>query len=485
MALSTGKGEIVPLDKGGGMEINMYNKRKYKAEKKGLNIIIVGCGKVGATLTEQLSKEGHDITLIDKNASKIQDLTNTYDVMGFVGNGASFSVQMEAGIEQADLMIAVTGSDELNLLCCTVAKRVGDCAAIARVRTPDYSDEVGYLQEKLGLTRIINPELEAASEIARILYLPTALGVNPFSRGRVEMVRFKIPQGNMLHGKKLAALGSISNNMLICAVERGKEIFIPGGSFEMKEGDIISFIATAKEAKNFLKKIGCQTQQVKDTLIIGGGKAAYYLAKQLLDMSIKVTIIEERKSRCEELSVLLPEAIIINGDGTNQELLKEAGIEWVESFVPLTGMDEENIILTLHAQMVSKAKIVTEINRTNFNNVMDRLQLESVIYPKYIIAETIIAYVRAKKDSMNSNIETLYHLFDSRVEAIEFLVTEESKVTYIPLKTLQLKNNLLVTCINRSGEIIIPGGDDCIEVGDTVIVVTTHTGFHDIQDILR
>lgn len=463
----------------------MYKKRKHKTEMKGLHIIIVGCGKVGATLTEQLSKEGHDITLIDKDASKIQDLTNTYDVMGVVGNGASFSVQMEAGIEQADLMIAVTGSDELNLLCCTVAKRVGDCAAIARVRTPDYSDEVEYLQEKLGLTRIINPELEAASEIARILYLPTALGVNPFSRGRVETVRFKIPQGNMLHEKKLAALGSISDNLLICAVERGKEIYIPSGSFEIKEGDIISFIATAKEAKIFLKKIGCQTQQVKDTLIIGGGIAAYYLAKQLLDMGIKVTIIEEKKSRCEELSVLLPEAIIINGDGTNQELLKEEGIERVESFVPLTGMDEENILLTLHAQIVSKAKIVTEINRTNFNNVMDTLQLDSVIYPKYIIAETIIAYVRAKKDSMNSNIETLYHLFDSRVEAIEFLVTEESNVTNIPLKTLHLKNNLLVTCINRSGKIIIPGGDDCIEVGDTVIVVTTHTGFHDIQDILR
>lgn len=477
------KGKFVPLTEGGGMEINMYNKRKYKSDKKGLNIIIVGCGKVGETLAEQLSKEGHDITLIDKNASKIQDLINTYDVMGFVGNGASFSVQMEAGIEQADLLIAVTGSDELNLLCCIVAKRVGDCAVIARVRTPDYSDEVGYLQEKLGLTRIINPELEAASEIARILYLPTALGVNPFSRGRVEMVRFKIPQGNMLHGKKIATLGNM--NMLICAVERGKEIFIPGGSFEIKEGDIISFIATAKEAKDFLKKIGCQTQQVKDTLIIGGGIAAYYLAKQLLDMNIKVTIIEEKKSRCEELSILLPEAIIINGDGTNPELLKETGIEWVESFVPLTGMDEENIILTLHAQMVSKAKIVTEINRINFNNVMKRLQLDSVIYPKYIIAETIIAYVRAKKNSMNSNIETLYHLFDSRVEAIEFLVTEESNVTHVPLKMLRLKNNLLVTCINRGGQIIIPGGEDCVEVGDTVIVVTTHTGFHDIQDILK
>lgn len=464
------------------------HKKRKEQEQRGLHIIIVGCGKVGASLTEQLSKEGHDITLIDKNVSKVEELANLYDVMGIVGNGASYSVQMEAGIEQADLMIAVTGSDELNLLCCTVAKRVGNCAVIARVRTPDYSDEVGYLQEKLGLTRIINPELEAAKEIARILYLPTALGVNPFSRGRVEMVRFKIPKGNTLHQKKIASIDIGANNQhkaLICAVEREKEIFIPGGRFELKEGDIISFIASAKEAKNFLKKIGIQTHQVKDCMIIGGGIACYYLTKQLLEMGIRVKIIEDNRARCEELCALLPEAIVINGDGTNQELLKEEGIEKVESFVALTGIDEENIMLTLHARMVSNTKVITQIDRLNFKDVIDHLDLGSVVYPKYITSEAIIAYVRAKTDSMNSNIETLYHLFDSRVEAIEFLVSEESDVTNIPLKTMKLKSELLVTCINRNGTIIIPGGDDVIQVGDTVIVVTTHTGFHDIQDILQ
>lgn len=454
--------------------------------RQGLNIIIVGCGKVGATLIEQLSKEGHDITIIDKNAEKIQAMTNLYDVMGIVGNGASYSVQIEAGIKNTDLIIAVTDSDELNLLCCTVAKRVGDCAAIARVRTPDYSKEVGYLREKLGLAMIINPELEAAKEAARILYLPTALEVNSFAHGQAEMIKFKVPEGNVLDGMEISYLGrNIAPNILICAIERDGEVHIPSGDFRMAKGDIISFAASRKVAKSFLEDIGFKTNQVKNTMIIGGGKAAYYLAHQLLNMGISVKIIESNKARCEELSVLLPRAIIINGDGTDEELLKEEGVEYMESFVPLTGIDEENILLTLHARQVSNAKIITKINRITFKNVINQLDLGSLIYPRYITSEAIIAYVRAKKNSMNSNIETLYHMFDYRAEAIEFRVDEESEVTNISLAELSLKKNLLIAFINRNGTIIIPSGRDCIKVGDTVMIVTTHTGFNDIQDILR
>lgn len=454
--------------------------------KQGLNIIIVGCGKVGATLIEQLCKEGHDITIIDQNAAKIQAMTNLYDVMGIVGNGASYSVQMDAGIENTDLIIAVTDSDELNLLCCTVAKRVGNCAAIARVRTPDYSKEVGYLREKLGLAMIINPELEAAKEAARILYLPTALEVNSFAHGQAEMIKFKVPEDNILDGMSISYLGrNIAPNILICAIERDGEVHIPSGDFEMAKGDIISFVASRKVAKSFLEDIGFKTNQVKNAMIIGGGKAAYYLAQQLLNMGISVKIIENDRARCEELSALLPKAIIINGDGTDEELLKEEGIEYVESFVPLTGIDEENIMLTLHARQVSKAKVITKINRITFKNVISQLDLGSVIYPRYITSEAIIAYVRAKKDSMDSNIETLYHLFDYRAEAIEFRVDEESEVTNISLAELSLKKNLLISFINRNGSIIIPSGQDCIKVGDTVMIVTTHTGFNDIQDILR
>ena len=455
-------------------------------KENGLKIIIVGCGKVGANLVDQLSKEGHDITVIDKKAEKIQDITNTYDVMGLVGNGASYSTQMEAGIEETDLIIAVTDSDELNLLCCTVAKRVGKCAAIARVRTPDYSEETGYLREQLGLALIINPELEAAREVARILYLPTALEVNSFAHGQAELVKFKVPEGNLLNGLSLAYLGkNITNDILICAVERNGEVYMPNGDFVLHSGDVVSFVSERHIARDFLKQIGLATRQVKDTMIIGASKAAYYLAKELLNMGISVKIIKKEKENCESLSVKLPKAIIINGDGTDPDILKEEGIETVQSFIPLTGIDEENIMLTLYAKQVSKAKVVTKINRVNYKQVINNLDLGSLVYPKYITSEAIIAYVRAKKNSMGSNIETLYHMFDSRVEAIEFIVEENSKVSGVPIKDLKLKKDVLISFINHNGHIIIPTGNDEIEDGDTVMIVTKNTGFTGIDDIVR
>ena len=464
------------------METDMFG---HNNDKDGLNIIIVGCGKVGRALVEQLSKEGHYITIIDKNPGKIQSLTNLYDIMGIVGNGASYSVQMEAGIEDADLIISVTDSDELNLLCCTVAKQVGDCSAIARVRTPDYSKEVSYLRDKLGLAMIINPELEAAKEAARILYLPTALEINSFAHGQAELIKIKVPEGNTIDGMTIAHLGrKIAPNILICAVERDGEVTIPAGDFTIQRGDIISFAASRKVAKQFLEDIGFKTNQVGNTMIIGGGKSTYYLAKLLMNMGIEVKIIESNRQKCEELSILLPKAIIINGDGTDEELLKEEGIETAESFVPLTGIDEENVMLTLYARKVSKAKVITKINRMTFKTVLNDLDLGSVIYPRYITSEAIVAYVRAKRASRGSDIETLYHIFDSKAEAIEFRIREESSVTDVCLANLSLKKNLLIAFINRNGKIIIPSGNDCIRVGDTVTIVTTHTGLKDIRDIL-
>ncbi len=458
----------------------------HSNKKHGLNIIIVGGGKVGLTLIERLSQEGHDITLIDKNAQKIQEATTLYDVMGFVGNGASYSVQMDAGIENADLIIAVTSSDELNLLCCTVAKQVANCDAIARVRTPDYAREVGYLQDKLGLAMIINPELEAAREAAKILQLPTALKVSTFAHNQAEMVKIRMPEGNILTQKPIFELDrKLLNNILICGIERDGEVFIPSGSSQLHGGDKVSFVGSRATIKAFLERIGFKTKSVKNTMIIGGGKVAYYLAKELLYNDIQVKIIENDRARCEELSVLLPDAIIINGDGTDQELLKEEGIEYIDSFVPLTGFDEENMLLTLYAKQVGNAKVITKINRITFRDVINSLDLGSVIYPRYITTEAIVAYVRAKADSRNRDIETLYHMFNSRVEAIEFNISEESGVTGIPLKDLPLKKSLLISFINRNGTIIIPSGMDCIHVGDTVMIVTTHLGFSNIQDILR
>lgn len=454
--------------------------------ESGLNIIIVGCGKVGATIIEKLSKEGHDITIVDKDADKIDAITNSYDIMGVTGNGASYSILIEAGIENADLIIAVTESDELNLLCCTIATQVGRCAAIARVRTPDYSVEANYLREKLGLAMIINPELEAAREAARILYMPSALEVNTYAHGQAEFIKLQIPEGNILDGKSIATIGKrISNGILISIVERDGEVYIPSGGFNLKSGDTISFISTKKVARDFLTKIGMYSKKVKNTLIIGGGKATYYLAKQLLEVGIEVRIVERDRARCEELSILLPKAIIINGDGTDEDLLRQVGIEDMQSFVPLTGIDEENIMLTLYAKNVSDAKAITKINKIEFKDVINNLELGSVIYPRHVTTEAIIAYVRAKKASKDSNIETLYHMYDSRVESIEFLVKEKSEVTNIPLMDMKLKDNMLIAFINRNGKIIIPSGTDEIHVGDTICVVTTHTGFRDIHDILK
>ncbi|MCR5676590.1 MAG: Trk system potassium transporter TrkA [Agathobacter sp.] len=462
----------------------MFQKTN-KQPSGGLKIIIVGCGKVGSTLLEELSKEGHELSVIDQRSERIMEMTNMYDILGICGNGASYSVQKEAGIENADLVIAVTDSDELNLLCCTIAKRVGNCATIARVRTPDYSKEVGYLRDKLGLAMIINPELEAAKEASHVLFLPTALEVNSFAHGQAEMVKFKVPAGNELIDMSIAHLGRhITNEILICAVEREGEVYIPSGNFILREGDVVSFVSNRKVAREFLQKIGFETRRVKNCLIVGGGRAAYYLAKELLRGGIRVTIIERDFKRCEELSVQLPKAVVINGDGTDKELLKEAGIEEAEAFVALTGIDEENILLTLHAKKVSNAKVVTKINRITFTEVIDNLDLGSVIYPKYITSEAIIAYVRARKASKCSNVETLYHMFNHRVEAIEFKAQEESAVTNIAFKDMHLKKDLLVACIARKGSVIIPSGDDCILPGDTVMIVTRHTGFNELTDIM-
>lgn len=461
-----------------------FFRLKKPSPNKGLKIIIVGCGQVGVALVEQLSLEGHDITLIDKDAARVQEIAGLYDIMGVVGNGASYQVQVEAGINGTDLIIAVTESDELNLLCCTVAKQVGDCAAIARVRTPDYSQEVEYLREKLGLALIINPELEAAREAARILYLPTALEARSFARGKAELIKIVIPEDNHLHGMTISRIGKRYKDVLVCAVERDKVLVIPDGNFQMRKGDIVSFVAPRVAATAFLQGIGFDTHQVKNTLILGGGKCGYYLGQRLLQTGIDVKIIEKSKKRCEELSLLLPKAVIINGDVTDQQLLEEEGIDYMESVVPLTGLDEENILLTLYAKQRSGAKVVTKINRITFSDTINSLRLGSVIYPRYITSEAILKYVRAKKESMDSNIETLYHLFDSRVEAIEFNITEKSAVTGVSLMKLPLKKNLLICMIYRDGNVIIPSGQDMIQTGDSVLIVTTHKGLTDIEDIL-
>lgn len=451
-----------------------------------MQIIIVGCGNVGTTLTDQLSKEGHNITVVDTNAAKVEDIANRYDVMGIVGNGASFLIQNEAGINEADLMIAVTTSDELNLLCCLIAKKAGDCHTIARVRNPIYNKEIAFIKEELGLSMVINPEQAAANEIARLLKFPSAIKVDTFAKGKVELLKCKLGEDSPLVGRPLTDISAkLHCDVLICTVERGDEAFIPSGNFELQAKDVISVVASPKKANEFFKKIGMTTNRIKNCMIVGGGETTYYLAQQLLPMGIEVKIIEQNKERCNELSELLPQAMIICGDGTERNLLHEEGIEKTQAFVAWTNLDEENIMLTLFAKSISKAKNVTKVHRIEYDEIIENLDLGSVLYPKNITAEYIIQYVRAMQNSIGSNIETLYQLIENKVEALEFRVHNESELIGIPLKELQLKDNLLLACINRRGRIITPGGQDTIEVGDTVIVVTTNRGFHDLKDILK
>lgn len=451
-----------------------------------MRIIIVGCGKVGRTITEQLSLEGNDITVIDKKSTVVHDVTNNYDVMGVVGNGASHLVQKEAGIEEADLLIAVTESDELNLLCCLIAKKAGDCSTIARVRNPMYSNEVNFIKEELGLSMTINPECAAATEIARILRFPSAIKIDTFAKGRVELLKFKIEEGSMLHGCSLIEVSkTLKTDILVCAVEREDEVMIPNGSFVLQANDVISIVASPRNARDFFKKIGVETHQVKNVMIVGGGTMAYYLSKQLLSMGIDVKIVEKDKERCEVLSELLPKAVVINGDATNQDVLLEEGIRHCESFVSLTGIDEGNIFLSLFAKNCSKAKVVTKINRISFDDIINKFNLGSLIYPKNITAEYIVRYVRALKNSIGSNVETLYRIIENKAEALEIVIHEGASVVGVPLQELPLKDNILIACINRDGKIITPNGQSEIEVGDTVIIVTTEPGIQDISDILK
>ena len=451
-----------------------------------MNIIIVGCGKVGDTLADNLSKEGHNLTVIDTRVEKVEKICLKYDIMGITGNGSSYNVLMEAGVEQADLMIAVTDSDEVNLLCCLIAKKRGDCKTIARVRNPVYNQEISFLKEELGITMIINPEFTAAEEIARILSFPTAIEIDTFAKGKLELLKFKIPEDNVLDGHPISdIMGHFKSNVLVCVVERGDEVIIPDGNFVLAAKDIISFVADKRSAARFFKTIKIKINQVKDALIVGGGKTSYYLAKQLLSMGVRIKIIEMDKARCDQLNELLPEALVICGDGTDRELLIEEGLEYADSFVALTNMDEENIMLSLFARNHSDAKLVTKINKFDFGEVISNLDLGSTVSPKHLTARHIIKYVRGQQNSFGSNnIESLYKINDNKAEAAEFYIQNESKVTGIPLMEMKIRQDVIIGGISRKGNIIIPRGQDKLLKGDSVIIVTTDMGIANIEEII-
>lgn len=450
-----------------------------------MKIIIVGLGKVGESLAIELSAEGNDITVIDDEESVVETLSSQCDVMGIVGNGASWSTQIDAGIQSADLLIAVTGSDELNLLCCLIAKKAGNCHTIARVRNPEYSMELDYIKEELGLAMVINPELAAAGEIAKVLQFPSAIEVNSFAKNKVHLMKFRVPEHSILDNMRISELSAkMLGNVLICAVERGDEVIIPDGNCVLQAKDKVSVAGGVNDANAFFRQIGIVTNQIKNLMIVGGSPIAYYLARMLQASGTKVKLLEKSRKRCEELCELLPKATIVCGDGTDKELLLEEGITKHEGFAALTNIDEENILLSLYARKTGEKKLITKINRIAFDEVIKELDLDTVIHPKNVTAEQILQYVRSMKNSLGSNVETLHKIIDGRAEALEFMISSQSKVTDIPLQDLKIKKGILVVCISRSGKIIIPRGSDKILVGDSVIITTQQKGLNDIEDIL-
>ena len=452
-----------------------------------MQIIIVGCGNVGQTLTQQLSKEGHNITVIEEKSSVVQSVVNNLDVMGIVGNGASYSIMKDAGIESADLMIAVTDSDELNLLCCLIAKKAGNCHTIARVRNPVYNKEINFIKEELGLSMVINPAEAAASEAGRLLKLPSATKIETFARGRAELVRLVIDENSRLCDLALKDIPSdLKKQVIIAVVSRGNDVHIPDGNFILRAGDEITIFGSSKNTVSFFKKLGLPSAKVHSTMIIGGGETAYYLAMQLIALGIKVIIFEKDSTRCKELTDLLPQALIINGDGTDKDMLLEEGVTRTDSFVSLTNLDEENIMLSMYVKSINpKAKLITKVHRVTYGDIIGSLSIGSIIYPKYITADRIVQFVRGMSASKDSNIETLYKLNDDKVEALEFIVRNGSPVIGKPLSQMKIKKGVLIACINHYGEIISPSGDSVIRDRDSVIVVTTLAGLKDISDILE
>jgi len=367
-----------------------------------------------------------------------------------------------------------------------IAKKSSNCQTIARVRNPEYSRDVNSIKSKLGLAMVINPEHAAAREAARLLRTPSAIKVDTFVKGRVELLKLKIEPGSVLHGIRLMDMPhKLHCNVLVCVVQREDEVIIPKGNFVLQEKDIISIVASPKKADEFFRKIGMDHGKVKDAMIVGGGDLTYYLTEELLSMGIDVTIIEKDMNRCNFLSEHLPKATIIHGDGSERQILEEEGLAGAEAFLSLTDMDEENIMMSLFAKSCSEAKLVTKINKIAFDDIISQLDIGSIICPKQVTAENIVRYVRGMENSLGINIETLYRIIEDKAEALEFLIQKGSPVIGIPLQEMKLKKNVLICCINHAGQIITPRGSDVIQEMDTVIVVTTETGFSDIADILE
>lgn len=452
-----------------------------------MKIIIAGCGKVGYALARQLNEEGHDLTLIDNSADRLQPALSNLDLQGVVGNASSFLTLLEADIEHTDLLIAVTGQDEINLISCLLAKKASKCRTIARVRDPEYFREINYLKECMDISMIINPEFAAANEIAQLIQVPDAMDIDSFAKGKVDLMQVVITEDSPLNNMSVQDFSrKFNHEILICILVHDHQVCIPNGNSVLMAGDTISIILPREKINSFYRLSKLATiREIRDVMIAGGGMTPYYLAQSLLRSGIEVKLIERNSDRCDFLSEALPKATIIHSDATDHDMLLEEGIEKTDAFVALTNGDETNIFLSLYAnKMNTYCKKITKVNRLELDETISDLPIGSIVSPKNITTEYILQYVRSQNNSYGSNVEALYRLMDNQVEALEFLIKDDCEVTDIPFINLNLKKNLLICCIVRKGRIITPSGRDFIQKGDKVIVVTTHKGLQDISDIM-
>lgn len=450
-----------------------------------MKIVIIGCGKVGTSIARELNTSGHDITVVDNNGAAVRRLSESLDVMGIEGNGATYEALSEAGAETADLVIAATARDEVNLYACLMARAAGVPHTIARVRSPEYTDDLYRVKDQLRLSMSINPELTEAIEISRLLRFSGALEIDSFAKGAVELIKVLVPPNSPLCDKKISQIDTLKGRVRICTVERGNEVYIANGETRIQAGDKASIVAKPEIAAKFFKKSGFNIGRSRDVILLGGGKVSFYLAQRLIKSGANVKIIERNEQRCNLLSSMLHDAMIIHGDCMDQELLLSEGIESADGVAALMDYDEENILISLYIKSVSHAKIITKINNESFDTIISNLGLESVISPKTLTGEYIARYIRAMQNSLGSNVETLYRLHEDRVEALEFRAKSNSRTVDTPLMQLDLKDDLQVICISRGGKIILPQGSDVIKPDDSVVVVTKHKGLSDLNDILR
>jgi trk system potassium uptake protein TrkA len=451
-----------------------------------MKIVIIGLGTIGKTILKNLSGKEHTITIIDEDKDEIEKLIEKYDVLGVVGNGASMDIQNEANTKDADLVIALTRSDELNILACLVAKKVGAQNTIARVRNPDYRKQIADMKDDLGISMVVNPERETANEIFNLINLPSVAQIEHFAEGKVSLVEVVAEKGCSLIGETLITLGKkLKTKVLICAVQRGDEVIIPSGHFMIQEGDRIHFTSNAKMLGDFLSEVNLVKSPLKNIMIVGGGRIGFYLADSLAKKKYNVKLIENDPAHAEELADLMPRVTVICGNGTQHDLLIEEGIEAMDAFVALTDIDEENMIVSMFANKKNVRKTITQIKSDDLHGMLDELGINNNVSPKQVVASMIISYIRALANTVGSNVLTLYRLVNHQVEALEFSAKKQERFYNKPLKELKIKKNCLIACIIRQNEVIIPNGDSQIQLGDNVVVVTTHKNFDDLTDVFE